>query len=270
MDVGIKPTHLTSIHRYTEITQIMPSQGLWIMSLEAITKQLIEDLQPMRFQSPVTHVYNPLTYAWKPHATYLKRFGQEPREIVLLGMNPGPWGMAQTGVPFGDVVMVRDWMGITGPVGKPDVEHPQRPIMGFDCDKREVSGSRLWGWAKKTYGTPERFFQRFYVINYCPLCFMEESGKNFTPDKIRIAERRPLLEICDRAFRQMVEFLQPRYVLGVGGFAQKQAQSAVGDMNIVIGGIPHPSPANPAANYGWAAQAEKAFAKYGIAFEETG
>ena len=34
------------------------------------------------------------------------------KEAVFLGMNPGLWGMAQTGVPFGTVSLVRDWMGI--------------------------------------------------------------------------------------------------------------------------------------------------------------
>ena len=34
------------------------------------------------------------------------------KRVVFLGMNPGPFGMAQVGVPFGEVAAVRDWLRI--------------------------------------------------------------------------------------------------------------------------------------------------------------
>src|SRR5262245_50837480 len=101
----------------------------------------------LRFGPPVAFVYNPLIYARKNYSQYVTRFGRPPREILLVGMNPGPFGMAQTGVPFGEVSMVRDWLGICEKVGRPPREHPKRPVRGFDCHRREVSGQRLWGWA---------------------------------------------------------------------------------------------------------------------------
>jgi len=234
------------------------------MKLIEITEDIINSVDKLNFGPPITHVYNPLIYAQEPHFEYVRRFGQGEREIVMLGMNPGPYGMAQTGVPFGDVTMVRDWMRINGKVGKPKVENPKRPVEGFNCPRSEVSGTRLWGWARDTFGEPENFFERFYVINYCPLCFMEESGRNFTPDKLPSAERLPLIEICNQAFRHMIEVLKPKHVIGIGGYAEKRAREALRRMDINIGKILHPSPASPAANRGWAEAAMRDLNKFGI------
>ena len=228
-----------------------------------ISKWLIKELEPLEFAPPVTHVYNPLAYAWAPHERYLRQF-DGPREVLLLGMNPGPYGMAQTGVPFGEVNLVRDWMGLESPVSKPDPEHPKRPVDGFACARSEVSGARLWGWAKATFGTADAFFGRFFVANYCPLVFMEESGKNRTPDKLPADERAPLEAICDEALRRVVEAVSPEHLVGVGQFAQNRLKVALGN-DRPVGRVLHPSPASPAANRGWAAAARKDFDKLGIA-----
>lgn len=228
------------------------------------TDDLIEKLRPMRFGAPVTHVYNPLEYARPSYDRYVERFAKGPKEVLFLGMNPGPFGMAQTGVPFGDVAMVRDWMGIEEAVGRPDPEHPKRPVLGFGCKRSEVSGSRIWGWARQRFGTPERFFERFFVANYCPLVFMEASGRNLTPDKLPAAERGPLFEACDEALRRIVEVVRPSLVVGVGGFAEARAKEALTGSGIPVGRILHPSPANPQANRGWADEVTKSLAALGI------
>lgn len=236
------------------------------MSLKKIARALSEELAPMTFAEPVTHVYDPTVYARKPHEIFLERFGKGPKEAIFLGMNPGPWGMAQTGVPFGEVGHVRDWMGIATKVKKPEHEHPKRPIQGFDCPRSEVSGARLWGWAKDTFGTPEAFFERFFVVNYCPLVFMEEGGKNRVPEKLPIAERRPLIDACDRALVATITLLEPARVVGVGAFAAKRAKSVLTDANIdlPVGQILHPSPASPLANRGWAPQATAQLKEMGL------
>ena len=235
-----------------------------LSDFEAIIDDLLKELQPLRFEAPVTHVYNPLAYARKPYVQYLKRYASSPKEIVMIGMNPGPWGMAQTGVPFGEVNAVRDWMGIEEYIGTPAVTHPKRPVTGFSCPRSEISGKRLWGWAKKRYKTPANFFSRFFVANYCPLMFMEAGGRNRTPNQLRAAERNPLLEVCDRALRRTVEQLSPRYVVGVGQFAEERARSSLAGSDVIIGRITHPSPANPKANSGWEGIVEKEFAALGI------
>ena len=234
------------------------------MNLNRITAALLEDLRPLSFKPPVTHVYNPLEYAGTSYKKYLKLYGDRPKEILLLGMNPGPWGMAQTGIPFGEVNAVRDWMGIEAPVGSPPATHPKRPVQGFACSRSEVSGKRLWGWAAKTFRTPERFFSRFFVANYCPLVFYEEGGKNRTPDGLRVAEKRPLLAACDLALRRTVEWLEPDHVVGIGNFAEARAREALAGMSVRIGRIAHPSPANPRANRGWEPLIAKEFASMDI------
>ncbi len=232
--------------------------------LTEIGQQLTERLATLRFAPPVEAVYNPLEYAAEPHREYNRRFGAGPKAALLLGMNPGPWGMAQTGIPFGEIGAVRDWLGIEGTVHKPPAEHPRRPILGFACTRSEVSGRRLWGWAAARLGSPERFFQHFFVANYCPLIFLEASGRNRTPDKLPAIERDPLFAACDTALRKTVAALAPRWVLGVGRFAEGRARRALEGLDVRIGGILHPSPASPAANAGWAEAVEAQLAGLGI------
>jgi single-strand selective monofunctional uracil DNA glycosylase len=128
-----------------------------------------------------------------------------------------------------------------------------------------VSGQRLWGWARENFRTPQRFFERFFVANYCPLAFIEASGRNRTPDKLPRIEQAALFKACDRALRRTVERLRAEHVVGVGRFAADRAAAALRGSGIKLGVMPHPSPASPAANRGWAAQATRALADLGIA-----
>lgn len=235
-----------------------------MMDLQAITDSLVLSLRELRFAPPVAHVYNPLVYARETYGAYLERYGTGPREVVLLGMNPGPWGMAQTGIPFGEIGSVRDWLGITGPVGKPELEHPKRPVLGFECKRSEVSGRRVWGWARAAFGTPEAFFARFFVANYCPLAFLEESGRNRTPDKLPRRERDSLLAVCDGALITTIDYLRPRFVVGLGRFAEESARRALQGIDVTIGVLPHPSPANPVANRGWDRLATEGLGELGV------
>ena len=220
----------------------------------------------LSFGAPVTHVYNPLAYARQPVERYLDLAGTGKKEVLFLGMNPGPWGMAQTGVPFGTVDFARGWLGIDGTVHKPAGEHPKRPILGFGVAREEVSGTRFWGWARQRFGTAENFFERFFVANYCPLVFMEASGRNRTPDKLPAAERTGLFRLCDSALLAVIDILQPKWVIGIGKFAEDRAKVTLAEGDIRIGRILHPSPASPIAHRGWAAQAEEQLERLGIDF----
>lgn len=234
------------------------------MNLIDIARRLGHEVEGLAFDAPVTHVYNPLAYAWTPHRRYLERYAMGRREVVLVGMNPGPWGMVQTGVPFGDVSMVRDWLGIEESVGHPDREHPRVVVRGFACSRQEVSGRRLWGWARAGWETAERFFARFVVLNYCPLCFLESSGRNRTPDRLRASERRQLFAACDPALTAALRCLRPRFVVGIGRFAEARVALAAQGLNAVVGGVPHPSPANPRTGRDWARQMNAALTEIGI------
>jgi single-strand selective monofunctional uracil DNA glycosylase len=229
-----------------------------------IARELSRAVDKLEFSAPVAHVYNPLSYARVLHDAYLERWAKPGVEALLLGMNPGPWGMVQTGVPFGEVAIVRDWMGLEGKVKRPKTEHPKRPIQGLDCERSEVSGRRIYGWAQERFGSADAFFERFFVWNFCPLAFLEEGGKNRTPDKLPAAERDALWEPCDRALRRIVDHVQPELLIGIGRFATDRLGETFAGQDRRIETILHPSPASPIANRGWAPQAEKQLEAMGV------
>ncbi|MCB9679059.1 MAG: single-stranded DNA-binding protein [Alphaproteobacteria bacterium] len=213
-----------------------------------------------------TVVLNPLVYAWEPHARYIERYAPRGRIGALwIGMNPGPWGMAQTGVPFGSVPMVRDFLGITGRVDPVPDAHPKRPIEGFDCTRSEVSGDRLWGAIRDDCGSPAVFFARHYITNYCPLVWQSASGANLTPDKLPAADMAAVFEACDAHLAAVIRAARPEIVIGVGVWAEACAKRVVEthEPGTRVGRVLHPSPASPAANRGWAEQARRQLAEQG-------
>jgi single-strand selective monofunctional uracil DNA glycosylase len=223
----------------------------------------------LAFAPPVTHVYNPLEYARAGYAAYARAFAGGKKRAVFLGMNPGPFGMAQTGVPFGDPALVRGWLGLEFAVSKPALEHPKRPVLGLDGPRSEVSGARVWGLIRDRFASPARFFERYFVENYCPLCFIEESGRNRTPDHLPVAERVPLFEACDEHLRRVVSILEPELVVGVGAFAEARACAALEGSGVAVARVLHPSPSSPAANQGWSAKVLAEAKALGLCPEEV-
>jgi single-strand selective monofunctional uracil DNA glycosylase len=236
--------------------------------LQKAAKKLIRDLSGLKFSAPVTTTYNPLVYAWEPHRIYLEKFAIGKKRVIFLGMNPGPWGMAQTGVPFGEVTAVSDWMGISTLVASPENEHPKRRIQGFGCPKSEVSGRRLWGLFSERYPDANDFFAEHFVANFCPLVWMAESGKNITPDQLPKSEYSPVEAACRWYLAQMIQEMQPEYLVGVGTFAEKQFRDTIHEhlpaYSAKIGKILHPSPSSPIANRGWAEAATKQLTEIGV------
>ena len=237
-------------------------------SLIEASRELTCELKPLSFADPVSHVYLPTEYARKSHEAYLEKFGCGTKKVLMLGMNPGPWGMAQTGVPFGEIPAVRDWMGISTSVDKPEDEHPKRPIEGFDCTRSEVSGRRLWGLFAEKFPDPHAFFVDHFVANYCPLVWMGETGKNITPDKLPKVEMEPVEVACRKHLAAVIGALQPEWLIGVGAYAEKKLMESVKEHfpsdDFKFGKILHPSPASPVANRGWEPQAEKQLLEMGV------
>jgi single-strand selective monofunctional uracil DNA glycosylase len=232
-------------------------------ALIAAARDLSADLAGLSFAPPVSHVYNPLDYAWPIHQAYLERYATGARRVVFLGMNPGPFGMVQTGVPFGEIEAVRDWMGLTGTVGRPAVENPRRPVEGYACSRSEVSGRRLWGLFRERYGCPDAFFAEHFVANYCPLAFFAD-GRNLTPNKLPAAEAAALLAACDAHLRRVARALEPEWLIGVGAWAEQRAAAALAGLPVKVGRMLHPSPASPAANRGWSAAATAQLQALGV------
>lgn len=233
--------------------------------LIAAARELRDRIDALPFSAPVTHVLNPLEYAWAPHEAYLRRFGHGSKRIVFLGMNPGPFGMVQVGVPFGEVNAVRDWMRIDAPVGQPRAPNPSRPVEGFACQRSEVSGQRLWALFAERYPRADDFFADHFVLNYCPLAFFDHA-RNVTPDKLPKGETAPLYAACDAHLRACIDALAPEWLIGIGKFAETQARLAISQSHpkLKIGTILHPSPASPIANRGWAPQAAAQLAALGV------
>lgn len=232
-------------------------------SLEDVSRRLSDALSGVEPVDPVTHIYDPTQYARAPHCAFLS-YAESGVRALLLGMNPGPWGMAQTGVPFGEVHAVRDFLGIDAEVGQPASVHPKRPVSGLQCERSEVSGRRLWGWAASNFGTRQAFFQHYFVWNWCPLAFLEATGRNRTPDKLPIETRQGIETACDQALVDVVEVLQPQSVVGVGAFACKRARRALADHDLPVHQMLHPSPASPIANRGWQPQIEAQLEAIGL------
>lgn len=234
--------------------------------LIASTRKLTKNLAALKFSPPVAWVYRPLEYAWAPHQKYLERFANGRKRVLFLGMNPGPFGMVQTGVPFGEVAAVRDWMGIEEPVGKPAQEHTKRRVEGFQCPRSEVSGRRLWGLFAERFDSADAFFAEHFVLNYCPLVWMSHTGANLTPDKLSAAEMAPVEEACQEYLSEVITSMNPAFLIGIGGFAEERLHRAAvaSGSTAKIGRILHPSPASPAANRGWAEVASRQLTELGV------
>ena len=247
------------------MARLKPTPVSTRQQLIAAARELSAQVARLKFAAPVTHVYNPLAYAWKAHAEFLNRFGNGRKRVVFLGMNPGPFGMVQTGIPFGEIAAVRDWLKISALIEKPAVQHPKRPILGFNCPRSEVSGRRLWKLFSERFGSPEKFFAEHFVGNYCPLAFLSASGSNVTPDKLSKTERARLAKACDAHLRRVLEILQPEWLIGIGAFARARGELVAAGTNIRVGQILHPSPASPKANrHDWTQTATSELVAQGV------
>lgn len=225
-----------------------------MMMIAQLYKHLSDEVDGLKFSLPVSHVYNPLNYAWDGFTQYLSLLPERAR-VVFVGMNPGPWGMSQTGIPFGEVEAVRNFLCISHiSITSPELTHPSYPVRGLQCTRSEVSGRRLWGLFRERFGSSEAFFREHAVLNYCPLLFLtagtrEGTVRNLTPDRLKREEREKLFALCDDCLREAVNILSPEYVVGVGNFAAERAEGALPGVNVVR--ILHPSPASPQSNSGW-------------------
>ena len=198
--------------------------------------------------APVAFTYRPLDYAWTAHEAYVRRFGRGPKRALLVGMNPGPWGMGQTGIPFGDGPLVGDWLGLRGAnIRVPAGLHPDRPVLGWACTRREASGKRLWGLLRELFVEADAALADLFVVNHCPLLFFDAAGSNITPDKLHKADRETVLRASDDGLRRTIDALLPRFLIGVGAYAEARCRN-VAPPGVQVLRIPHPSPASPEAN----------------------
>ncbi|XP_032939189.1 single-strand selective monofunctional uracil DNA glycosylase, partial [Catharus ustulatus] len=234
------------------------------LALELALSQRLRALPPPG--PPVALLYAPLEYAWDPHRRFVRRYLRSPKRVLFLGMNPGPFGMGQTGVPFGEAWHVREWLRVRGAVLKPPREHPKRPVLGLRCPRAEVSGARFWGLIRSLCPDPRRFFRHCFVHNLCPLLFLTESGRNVALPELRGPERERLLRACGDALVAAVVALSVRLVVALGRVAEVRARRELrgAGLDVEVRGIPHPSPRNPRANRGWEGEARARLEELGV------
>ena len=222
-----------------------------LIQLASSLRDEVEDFA-VRLESEGTAevVYNPLMYAWNVHKEYLKTCADKGARTVLLGMNPGPHGMGQMGIPFAATKVVRDLLGISDiEVDRPRRMHPNRPINGLRHPKEEVSGTRLWGVLSQRYGSSDEIFRNVFVLNHCPLMiFSGPRGTNITPNNLAGSALDELLATCDEHLREVATLLGANTVIGVGKYAESRARKALSGLQTTIRSCWHPSPASPLAN----------------------
>lgn len=226
------------------------------MDVVRAAERLRDATRRLRFGGKVAFTYRPLEYAWDVHRAFAARYGAGRKRVVFLGMNPGPWGMAQTGVPFGSAARVRGWMGLSGEVRAPPRTHPKRPVLGLACLRNDPSGERFYSWAEARWARADAFFAEAYVVNHCPLLFLDEGGRNLTPAQLPKAATRALVEAGDAHLAAVLEAQRPGRIVAVGTWAEAQARRVAGEVPVT--GVLHPSPASPRTNAGWGAHADAA------------
>ena len=215
------------------------------------SRQLATRCAAIEFPADINLIYHPLIYAAAPYEEYLRKFAAGPKRNIFIGINPGPWGMVQTGIPFGEINAVQNYLKIRTAAVAPAVNYPELPILGPTCRRAEVSGKRLWGLIAATFPRAEDFFADNLIFNYCPVFFSRVTGGkrvNVTPDKLPRPVREQLYAPCDEFLGQATTLLEPKFLIGVGGFALKRLTEIFPNPDFIISSITHPSPLNAQAN----------------------
>ncbi|XP_049285272.1 single-strand selective monofunctional uracil DNA glycosylase [Anopheles funestus] len=232
-----------------------------------IEQELSAALRKVTLPSDVAACYDPIEYASEIHCAYLQRFLDGPKPILFLGMNPGPWGMCQTGVPFGYVPAVRDWMGLRGTVTKPKPELAARPVEGLACTREEQSGKRWWGLYEELCGTSDGFFRSCFVYNLCPLAFFHQTGRNITPSELKGKAKGEIQSISEQYLAIALTLLKPKIVISVGRYTEDRIKSLTKqnkiDPTIATYCMPHPSPRS-LNNTNWPEKAKLWLTEHGI------
>lgn len=85
-------------HETAQCAYLNPDSGSLSNMVYQMEQTLCAKLLQISYGLAVSHVYNPTDYAAQTHVQFLRRYCTDYKDILFLGMNPGPFGMAQTGV----------------------------------------------------------------------------------------------------------------------------------------------------------------------------
>ncbi|EDV91549.1 single-strand selective monofunctional uracil-DNA glycosylase [Drosophila grimshawi] len=244
-------------------TSALFAQPFWMQFYE-IECALNEQLSTFELPPNLSCTYNPVDYAAALHCAYLRHFLTKPKRVIFIGMNPGPNGMGQTGVPFGNIRTVREMMQLSGEVRQPPVLHPKRAVDGLNCQIEEPSGVRLWGLIERLAdGSLDTFAQQCFVHNFCPLAFFDEAGRNITPSELKGVHKQQIRDMCLGALEQQLQLLRPQIVVAVGDYVHTVLQRSNYCKSVAVHRLPHPSP-RALNNTNWPKKAEAFLAQHDL------
>lgn len=228
-------------------------------TLLGFSKTLVQSLQKIdigQFTNDII-MYNVLDYAWDAWEQYITQYAKGTAHTLVLGINPGPHGMVQTGIPFGNISTVQHYLNIQPNIQHDKISpHPRRPVLGLTYTREEPSGKLLWGTIQEMYPNPNDFFSDFFVLNYCPLAFFsnDEKASNLTPDKLPKIYQSHIEILCSKHLAQYLVGFQITRILAVGKYTQQIAGKVLegGGLDILmpkqkieVQYLTHPSPLNP-------------------------
>ena len=182
---------------------------------------LAKALAAMPAMTMVSLIYDPMGLCLCDASGLLPNIRQFHQEkVVFLGMNPGPYGMVQSGIPFGEIAAVTEWLQLASTDSQTDERTPKATHHGLIVPRSEVSGRRLWGLFAERFTSAEDFFADHFILNYCPLAFLAETGRNITSTSSAAQTRAFMAQHCDQHFKKALNALQPDWCIGVGGYAE--------------------------------------------------
>ncbi|KAI8124664.1 hypothetical protein FF38_10666 [Lucilia cuprina] len=205
--------------------------------------QLNEKLRNITTPLEISYIYNPVEYAADLHQAYLKKYLKGGKKVLFIGLNPGPNGMGQTGIPFGNITTVRDKMGLNGTVNQPPNIHPKRPVNGLATTIEEPSGKRLWTkFQELSDGSLDIFFEQCFVYNFCPLLFYNSKGDYISPQKLKAPYNRQISNACLHTIEQILELIQPEVIVAIGRYAYDNLKAVKYCIEKRLLYLRHPSP----------------------------
>ncbi|XP_037927861.1 single-strand selective monofunctional uracil DNA glycosylase-like [Teleopsis dalmanni] len=239
-----------------------PEVPLWQQFYE-IEKELNEKLRHYRAPiEDITHIYNPVEYAADLHCEYLRKYLDRPKRVVFLAVHPEQNGMAQTGVPFGNVSTVRDMMKLCGEVKQPNRLHPKHPVLGLNCHINEPSGVRFWGLMDKIAGSLDTFSEQCFVHTFCPLLFFNEYGRTIEPCVLPFEIKYPMRDLLVEALCKEMKLVQPEIIVVTGNYVYNGLQrSELYAKTLLVMTNPHPWVPN---NHNWVRRSERWLYQYDI------
>jgi len=151
-----------------------------------------EGLRPCLVRSTGWKVWNPGLYGEPWHSRFRRCYPPAARPLVLFGLNPGPYGMAQTGIPFTDIrrlvsalpALVAELRNAGKRLEVPGLAPVSLPP--YLSRTFEASSVRVYRFLERSWGDAERGWREVVAANPCPLLFIDtETGKNRTPADLR-------------------------------------------------------------------------------------